>query len=436
MDEENWPEAVLERIKPYAERLEKNMEEALGDFREYLRDEFAEDDPTSLEEFYLVQYAEGFVVETRNLGTGGGGSGPETGTYVGCIIAVDERISDLRKRARDTALSLYDVNSSRAIEEGQIGIVTAKNGVWHVNGEATRDRVEGSKLPWFAIEHGDGLLCLLNTFQASNNYGKPMAPTSETRTLHFLGNLEGDFGNEIMQWRVNVSGDAMTHEYQIGQPCRIQARPPSNIKEGQEHTLWTNRDFHKTLVYTDEFVDEEMRVELNPDRFLINQAIHGEYVDLAELDEEYEERKLPNFSGDGYYCPIIITKGYVSRMNKEARQSEWDQTGRNFSLSITSPDLQSRYGRDSNNSEIPVWIPGKLYDEGHPFEFKNGNGEWQPYAERTQVIVIGRIRKKMREDGNISYSINGQSIYVPPRTARPAAVGGSTTLDQFGGGQG
>ena len=436
MSEENgeWPEAVLERIKPYAERLEKTVEQGLQDFTDWLVTEWSVATPNDEDDFYLVQWAEQFVTETRNLGTGGG-SGPETQTYVGCIIAVDERIVDMRAKQKSAALSKYDQNSGRAIEDGQIGIVTAKNGVWHVNGEATKERVDGTKLPWFAIEHADQILCLLNTFQASEYYGKPIGPSSELRTLHFLGNTEGNFTGGIIQWQISVSGDAMTHAYNIGQPCKVQARQPKEIKEGREHNLYANKDFHKTLSYTNDFVDENLQKELNPDRFLINTKVHNEYVDLGELEEQYEARKVPTWDKSGYYCPIIITKGYVSRMNKEPKASEWDKTGRNFSLSITSPSLQVKYGRDANMSEIPVWVSGTLMDEGHPFDFQNSNGEWRPFAERTQVIVIGRIKKKLRDDGTAMYSLGAQSIYTPPRTARPAATGGDTSLDQFGGEQ-
>ena len=430
---ENWPEAVLERIEPYAKRLEKTLDEALGEFSKWLLDEFQVTAPLEEDEFYLGQWAEQFVTETRNLGTGGGGSGPDTETYVGSIICIDENINDLRAKQRRTALSLYGQNSNRAIEEGQIGIVTSKDGVWHVNGEPTRERVDGDKLPWFAIEHDDRILCLLNTFQASDSYGKPIAPTSEVRTLYLLGNKESEFENNVSIWRISVSGDAMRHDYELGQPCRVQARAPKTTKQGNEDSLYGNRDFHKTLVYTDDFVNEYMRKELHPDRLLINTQVHNEYVHLEDLDDEYESRKRRNYNGDGYYCPIILTKGYVSRMNKEPRASEWDKTGRNFSLSITSVGLQARHGRDTNMSEVPVWINGTLYDEGHPFEFKNGNGEWQPYAERTQVIIAGRIKVKIGNDDKKMYSINALGIYVPSMTARPAAGGGDTSLSQFGG---
>ena len=110
--------------------------------------------------------------------------------------------------------------------------------------------------------------------------------------------------------------------------------------------------------------------------------------------------------------------------------SEYDQTGRNFRLSITSLGLQSSYGRDSSMAEVTVWIPGRTYDDGHPFEYNNGE-EWTSYAEKTPVIVCGRLKLRPYNGQDVP-SITAQSIFVPPRTARPGASGGDTSLDQFG----
>ena len=156
------------------------------------------------------------------------------------------------------------------------------------------------------------------------------------------------------------------------------------------------------------------------------------FCDLSELVETYDRKKLPNYNGNGHYGPLIITKAIVSRVSKEATESQWDQTGRSFRMNVTGLSLQSKYGKESSQNEITVWIPGRVHDDTHPFEYKDEYGEWKPYAERTQVIIFGRLKLRPYKDDMVP-SITAFGVYVPPRTARPGAVGGDTSLGQFGG---
>jgi len=427
MEENNtgrWPEEVLERLQGYADRTEKKIGEAANEFTAWLKAEFSVDNPMQEDSFLLVEWAEMFVIETRNLG-GSTSSGRETTTYVGMIVGIEDTTRDNRANAKETALNMFKSNSDRAINEKLIGVVTAKEGMWYVNGEKTQERVEGSELPWFAFEHGDMILCLLNTNAASKSVGKPMAPTSVSRTLYFLGSEENS--NTISQWRVNLSGKSMDADYDFHTPCKIQVITPS--QEGRD-TLYTNRNFHETVEYTDTFVPEHMRAELHPHRFLINDQMHNAVVDLSELSEEHSDRKLKLPSGITLN-PTVIVRGNVCMMNKAPMNSEYDATGRSFRMNITSLSLQSRNGRDSPQSQVTVWIPGGMYDEQHPFDFNDGEG-WKPYAERTPVIIFGRLKMRPYKDDMLP-SITALGIYVPPRTARPAAVSGDTSLNQFGG---
>ena len=149
--------------------------------------------------------------------------------------------------------------------------MTAKDGRWHVNGDPTGETVKGDELPWFGFEYDGRILCLLNQNQASPSLGKPMAPKSLMRTLYFLGNEESKYMSEIKLWRIGLQGADMEAEYEVGASCRIQVTPP---KEGSDN-LYTNRGFAKTVVYTDEFVPEDMRVELRPERYLVNDRVHN-----------------------------------------------------------------------------------------------------------------------------------------------------------------
>ena len=423
-NESKWPKEVLDRMQGYADRTNKKIGEAVNEFVAWLRKEFSVDDPLTEDEYLLVEWSEMFVIETRNLG-GSQSSARKTTTYVGMMVGIEDSTRDNRANQRETAINMFKSNSDRAIEEKLIGVVTAKEGMWHVNGEVTDARVEGSELPWFAFEHGDMILCLLNTNASSASVGKPMAPTSVSRTLYFLGSEENS--NDIALWRVNLSNKSMGADYNFHEPCKIQAIPPT--QEGRD-TLYTNRDFHETVEYTDSFLPENLRNQLQPQRILVNDQMHDVVVDLAELPEAHADKKIKLPSGITLN-PTIITKGNVSRLDKSPMNSEYDKTGRSFRMSITSLSLQSRNGRDSPQSEVTVWIPGGLYDEQHPFDF-NEDGEWKPYAERTPVIVFGRLKMRPYKDDMLP-SITALGIYVPSKTARPAATGGSTNLDQFGG---
>ena len=411
-------EEVMERITAYAERTGKDKDEAVGEFVQWLSDEFGVTDWQSEDAYLLTEWAEMFVIDTRNLGRSGSGGGRDTIAFVGHIVGMNDSPTDLRRRQREEAVSLFKRDSNRAIEQGLVGIVKAKEGVWNVNGEPTKERVDGDNLPWFALEVDNAMIALLNNREGTATYGKPVAPKSEVRYMHFLGNEVNKLSENPRLWRIALSGKSMSSEYELGVLAQVQVVPQN---DPTRDTVYTNRDFCDTMVYIEggdlasDFTDAS--------RFWLN----GAYVDLAELLDAYDERKIAY--NDGFLSPTVITKGYVSRLSKEPNDNQYDSTGRNFRLSITSLTAQSTYGRESPLSEITVWIPGGLYDEGHPFEFKKGE-EWLPYAERTPVLICGQLKTRMFRDDMVP-SLTAYGIYVPPRTARPGASGGNTDLDQF-----
>ena len=417
-EERKIPEGVLERLEGYAERAQKKIGEAVNEYLAWIGEEFAVDHWQDEDDDLLVEWAEMFTLETRNLGSSG--SSRETVTFVGQFVGIDDKINDYRENLRNSAISAYRNNSSQAIDNGLIGIVKAKDGVWHVNGEPTKERIDGDRLPWFGLQVDGDLICLMN------EKGTPIAPESKVRNLYLLGNAKEDFNKDISVWRVSLTGNNMAEEYEFGRPVTCQVIRAK--KEGSD-TVYTNRDFSKTMVYTDTFVDEEDRVLLRPEKFLVSKGMHDSFVELDELSEAYDERKIQGSNGN-YYGPTIITKGYVSRLNKEPSDNEYDQTGRAFRLSVTSPSVQRKYGRDSSMSEVTVWVPGRVYDDSHPFEFKDNYGEWQPYAEKTPVIIFGRVRMSVFND-QTTPSLPAFGIYVRSRTARPGAKGGDTSIDQF-----
>jgi hypothetical protein len=148
---------------------------------------------------------------------------------------------------------------------------------------------------------------------------------------------------------------------------------------------------------------------------------------LDELVEAYENGKQEMSNGEGHFGPIVITKGFVARMTTEPTASEYDETGRNFSMDLSSMALQQAYG--DSRAEVRLWIAGAVYDLTHPFEFSDGSG-WVEYSERSTVLVCGRIGLRLHEDNYVP-KLNVMGIYAIPNRARRRQSGGDTGLEQF-----
>ena len=183
----------------------------------------------------------------------------------------------------------------------------------------------------------------------------------------------------------------------------------------------------ENINYTDEFVDPDMRPDLRAERFWVNEDFHGHYVELDELTECYEANKQALSNGEGYFGPIVLTKGFVVRMSTEPMSSDMDQTGRNFNMDLSSMALQQAHGDD--RAEVRLWIPGAIHDLTHPFEFHDGAG-WAEYAERSTVMVCGRIGLRASGDHFVP-KLNVLGIYAIPNRARRRQGGGDTSLSQF-----
>jgi hypothetical protein len=392
-EDKKWPEDVLERLNGYAERMDIKVGEAANRFKAWLEKEFGVTEPLSEDPFYLSQWSEQFVLEKRNESAG---RQQDTVNYVGMFIGIEDSERDNRKGMYDKAINMFRTNRDRAIDEGLVGILTAKEGRWHINGKQTEDRVQGSDLPWYGFEHDDMILCLM---ASRNGERKPVAPTSISRNAYFLGSPE-------------TGGDTKW------EACRIQVVAPKN--EDQD-ILYTNRNFHETVEYTDTWLPENLRKAFSADRLLINSKMHPEFADLGDLVEVHGERKRSLANG-GTLNPIVITKGYVTYLNREHMDSEYDPTGRSYRLSIYTPGVEP----------VTVWVSGRMHDEDRVFEYQKVNGDWSHYDEKTQVIVVGRLRLKPYNN-EMQASLSALGIYIPPRTARPAGGSGNTSLEQFGG---
>ncbi len=66
----SYPADVVERLNGYAEKMGISVGEAANQFNAWLKAEFLVEEPLKEDPFYLSQWSEQFVIETRNASSG------------------------------------------------------------------------------------------------------------------------------------------------------------------------------------------------------------------------------------------------------------------------------------------------------------------------------------------------------------------------------
>ena len=426
------PEGVMQRITAQAERTNKTVEEVTTRYIEYIKTNHECDDPYSEDEDLLIDWSESAFIVDRSTGSGGGGGE----TFLGSIIGVGDKKVDRLENLRSMYIKQYTDDPTQMIESGRLGVYTdtsadGKLANWrlHTDQEAQDTDTPTSEAPPFAFR-ADGKWV---TF-VSKNGRKAYSSTRMGRYLWFLGNNEKDFmDGKLELWRLDVTDDNADAVYQIGHPCRIKVRlPRENAPDYLKDVLQTNRNFAESIEYTDAFLDDEERHLVHPNMMWMdtseafvdsNGKGHGMYVPLAELAEAYDTRSRTFEGRDGQQGragPLVFTKGTVSRMSTEPMQSDYDQEGYTFSMSLTNTTL---------SDEITCWISNAAERGGEPFMAGWGE-EAIPYAERSTVLVFGRIGMRVK-DGKSTPRMNVYGVYADPRRARRRIGGGDTSVDQF-----
>ena len=420
VDNKTLPDGVIERIKAQAERTKKSIEDVTQEYLKYIKDEFSCDDPYAEEEDLLLDWAESAFIVMRRSGSGSSGS---TTAFVGCFVGVGDKRADRMEWRRRRAIEDFTNDPAQIIESGRLGVYAEQDGKWQLL--TSSDPVLTDQPTNEAPLHGfkaDGKWVTFVTTMGQ----RPYPSVRMGRYLYFLGNSETEFvsNGNIELWRVDATDDAADAEYQMGRPCRIQVRTPSeNVSENFKDVLGTSGNFLETIEYTDAFVSDDVRPLLKPSVFWTNHDFHNLYVPIDELGEAYDTRSR-SFEGrdgsTGTAGPLVITKGTVSRMSSEPRASEYDQEGYNYSMSLTHGTL---------SDEVTGWISFGSARGGDPFSAGWGEESF-PYAERSTVFVFGRIGMRV-SDGKARPKLNIFGVYADPRRGRRRADGGDTGLDQF-----
>jgi len=426
---EDWPAEVIERLSMQAERTGESLEKVQEAFIKHLADTHACDDWGAEDEDLLIDWAESFIIMDRRSSVSGGGA--DTTTFVGTFVGVDAKSSDRRANIVRRRAQMWTQNSNEAMSGGMVGHYMKEGDSWVINTAngviETNESVEN--IPSMGFKAGDDYICLLS------KAGRPYPHKSVGRHYYFLGNEQSIFVNDgsVQLWRVDCTDDNKDHEVKVGVPCRIQVRLPTTTLDAFKDILNTNMNFWNSVEYTDEFVDEGVKKFLNPFLFWTNDEFVGDtFVDLENLSEAYSAG-VRTFEGSdgrqGRVGPIIFTKGIVNRMSTEGRESEYDESGMSYSLSLTTAKLQNIHGTGMG-SDVTVWVSGACNNLAHPFSFEDDDGERWPYAEKTPVLVCGRLAMSMR-DGQEVPNIKGMGIFTSKKRARRGERGGNTGSNQF-----
>ena len=195
--------------------------------------------------------------------------------------------------------------------------------------------------------------------------------------------------------------------------------------------LSTGLGVHKSITYSDDFVSEDDRSALHPFRAWTDMELHDAFAPLEDLVEVFESRSRTfslNNGEQGKQGPVVITRGTVNRLSSEPRDNQYDEDGRGYSIALTSMALQSEHGR-GDSSEVMGWMGSACHDLTNPFIARDGEDEI-PYAERSTVLVVGRVAVK-RKDGADIPNLKVMGVFADPRRIRRRQTGGDTGRNQF-----
>lgn len=413
--EDGLPKGVMLRLGAYAERTNKTIEDAKKMYLEYITTHYGCDSPADEDEDLLVDWAEQVFTETRKQS---GGSSKNLSTWVGSFLGVQDRKRDRLANIVQSNLKLYADDPSEAIGSGRLGAYEKTGTVWSLHTKDGVKKLEASsdENPPYGLQSGSDWVCL------TSYNGDPAPYKRMGRYAYFLGHEEEQLvkNNKVSLWRVDLTNELTELNIQQGRPCKIQVVPPKdNAREAFKDVLGVYSNFE--IEYTDEFLPEDVRPLLQPSKFWTLPAFHEYYVPIDELDDAYERGKQSGDIGGErrQWGPLVITRGLVTSLNSEPRESDFDPEGYNYSMTLSS----------SITGDVQCWIAGAVGNLTQPFVAGWGEEAFE-YAERSTVLVFGRLGMK-EYNGIVSPKISVMGVFADPRRSRQRATGGDTGVGQF-----
>jgi len=424
-----WPEEVMKRFKMQAERTGESIDHVIETFLKLIEKEWGCDDWMKEDDDLLIDWSESMLTIDRRGGSSSGGSNMVT--FVGEWLGVEGTTRDRNVWALSNATQKFENDPNGAVSEGLVGHYYKQDGEWVINTskEQVKTNEPDTEKPSMGFRSGNDWICLLWPS------GAPRIPINIGRYYHFRGNENGAFvkNGDIQNWRVDMTGENKDLKVDIGRPVKIQVRMSKSKKPEWQDVLNVSWNFSETMEYTDDWVDEDKKSLLNPFKFWIQEDYAADlYVPLTELEEAYDAGKRifsTSDGGEGTTGPLVVSKGVVTRMSISGNESEWDETGRNYSIHITSSFLETMFQKGAR-SEVACWVSGGCHDLTHPFSFRDIDDELWGYAERSSVLVFGRLKMRIQDNEKIP-QFNVMGVYTDGQHARRRVDGGNTSEEQF-----
>ena len=435
-EESKLPEEVLERLHWYAEQHSISQDKAVEQYLGYIEEHLGIVNTQEEDDDFLVDAAETFVVERRVMSTPGGSSTE----LVGCFVAVEPKIRDKRENVREYAIQSAKEDLGAAIEKGTVARAFVENNVWMLEKAmgivaSTQERFDEDNDPWFLVRDSGMTLAILQENPDWARHGEPISPYLFSRTYRFYGNTPEKFEDEMELFRIDVSGStelSVSQNVVFGEPCTVKVRPQGdNVSPGWEDMWRGVSNFFKSINYNKDFVDEDDRGYLKGDLFMSGMDCY--VSDLSDLMDVYRAESETIEGFDNPIGPLVCIKGKVTDINQTGYESEYDPTGMNYTMRVSSFALQREFPDNMWRQEVSVRVHGFLGQDCHAFDYKGRKG-WKPYAVKSTVYIFGRLGLRAVEEGKQEVpTIRALGVYAPPRLAIPAGEGGNTSLDQFKG---
>jgi hypothetical protein len=300
---------------------------------------------------------------------------------------------------------------------------------------STQERFDEDNDPWFLVRDSGMTLAILQENPDWARHGEPISPYLFSRTYRFYGNTPEKFEDEMQLFRIDVSGStelSVSQEVVFGEPCTVKVRPQGdNVSPGWEDMWRGVSNFFKSINYNKEFVSEDDREYLKGD--LLMSGMDCYVSDLSDLMDVYRSESETIEGFDNPIGPLVCIKGKVTDINQTGYESDYDPTGMNYTMRVSSFALQREFPDNMWKQEVSIRVHGFLGQECHAFDYKGRKG-WKPYAVKSTTYIFGRLGLRAVEDGKQEVpTIRALGVYAPPRLAIPAGEGGNTSLDQFKG---
>ncbi len=422
--EKDLPDEVKERIQKHSERTGEDFDTVKSFYLNHIKEHFNCDNWENEDEDLLIDWTESAFVQTRRGGTSGGGS-----TYVGEFLGVADRSDNRGTGLINWLIRTFRESPNDFFATGN-GHYKKVDGNWVIKTQETEipTGVSVEQEPPYGI-HVGGSDYIVFVSRAGNPYSRD----EMGRYSWFLGNEKEKFleGN-ISLWRVDLKGEDTQRAIRIGEPCVIQVTPPREDDEYRKDVLDTKEGFVDNINYTDNFLSDDEKHLLKPSNFWVNNSYHELFVPLEDLWEAYSANATEWSSSDGrsgLSGPLVTTKGRITRMSHEHRDSDYDEDGRSYSFQISSQALESTQGV-GRGSEVYCNVGSAVHDLTNIFCYRDDDGELVEYAEGTVLYIYGRIGM-MRNNGEEYPKLTVFGVYANPRLSRKRMSGGNTDPSQF-----